>query len=415
LNKDILKQLIIEGHELIKCSDVMRRDIPFEKNGNYVLIGIRRAGKTSLMFQVIKDQIADGLAVEHILYINFEDERLLEFKAEDFNLLIEAHGELFGVKPVFFLDEIHTIKGWEKFVRRLADNKQRVYVTGSNATMLSREIASTLGARFLTQEVQPFTFNEYLKFQGIELIKNWEYSDARFEVRRAFDAYLQFGGFPELLQFSDKKHWLDSLYQKILYGDIVARFDVRNDYAMKLLVKKLAESVTDRISYNRATNLIKSVGVKIGVSTVVEYISHLREAFLIFEVDNILAKLSERESSKKYYFMDHGLLGLFSSKPTSQQLENIVALTLRKNGHEYYFARDAAEIDFVIPQTSTAIQVCHSLQDKNVRERELSAFKKLRDKVSADNNLIITMDETETIKQGDQTIEVVSIWKWLTM
>jgi predicted AAA+ superfamily ATPase len=417
MDKAVIKKILIENHELIERITLTRRAIVLEPQGNYVFIGVRRAGKTFLMFQTIKNRLQSGVPISHILYINFEDERLLEFTARDFETLIDAHQELFSVEPLFFLDEIQVIEGWERFVRRLADSGRRVFVTGSNAKMLSREIASTLGGRFLIKEVMPFSFREYLDSQDVIPDERWEFSGLRHTIRRAFDVYFENGGFPEIAQFVDKRQWLTSLYQKLLYGDLIARHGVRNDYALKLLVKKLAESITDAVSFNRMTNLIKSTGTKVGTSTVIEYLEMLEESFLVISAQNYFARLSERESTKKYYLIDHGLIGLFMDESTSQRMENLIALELRRRGKKLFFAKGHGEVDFLIVEDHTLIQVCYSLQNPAVRKREIDAFKKFREEscegFSAKKLLVITMDETDDFGLSETGIEVIPLWKWL--
>ncbi|MFZ4725152.1 MAG: ATP-binding protein, partial [Paludibacter sp.] len=182
MNKDLIKQVIIENHEFINKVELIERELFVENEGNYVFVGSRRAGKTYCMFQIIKNIIKSGTPIERILYINFEDERLLELKLEDLNLIIDCYREMFNSTPIIFLDEIQIIIGWEKFGRRLADTGYRIFVTGSNATMLSKEIATTLGGRFLIKEIFPFTFTEYLRANNVELENNWEFSSQRFEI-----------------------------------------------------------------------------------------------------------------------------------------------------------------------------------------------------------------------------------------
>jgi predicted AAA+ superfamily ATPase len=420
-DKDMLKRIIIENQEFVERLDVLKRNITFEKRGNYVFTGPRRAGKTFCMFQVIRDLMAEKAPAGSILYINFEDERLLEFTAVDFDLLIEAYKEMFDHTPVFFLDEIQIIPGWDSFVRRLSDLKYRVYVTGSNAKMLSREIASVLGGRFLIKEIYPFSFREFLAARGYRVQKNWEAGSGRFKMRRHFETYFHFGGFPEIMLFDEKRQWLENLYHKMFYGDLIARYKIRNDFALKLLIKKLAESVHTDISYNRIRHIIQSAGVKIGTSTVVEYVSYLLESYLVFESSNYFSKLGERETSKKYYFTDNGLLSLFIINPETRLLENMVACELKRRNKPLYFAKDNEEVDFFIPgisgaggdQESTAIQVCYSLHDPETRERETAALLKLNKKLKAKHLFIITMDEALVIKEGKTNINVIPVMKWI--
>ena len=206
MNKEQIKQIIGENQEFVKDITFMERPFTFEDAGNYVFLGIRRAGKSYLMYQRIHQLLNKGHTIEEILYINFEDERFIGLKSEELNDIKLAYEETFPYQPIFFLDEIQVVDGWEKFVRRLVDKKYRVYVTGSNAKMLSSEIATTLGGRFLIQEVYPYSFREFLLSQDIILKTNWLYTPSlRNEVVRTFDAYFYNGGFPELIAFKDKR------------------------------------------------------------------------------------------------------------------------------------------------------------------------------------------------------------------
>ena len=414
MNKDLIKQVIIENHEFINKVELIEREFFVENEGNYVFVGSRRAGKTYCMFQIIKNIIKTGTPIERILYINFEDERLLELKLDDLNLIIDCFREMFNTIPIIFLDEIQIINGWEKFGRRLADTGYRIFITGSNATMLSKEIATTLGGRFLIKEIFPFTFTEYLRANNVELENNWEFSSQRFEIRKQFDTYFYFGGFPEILKFKEKRMWLDNLYQKIFYGDLIARYKIRNDFALKLLIKKMAESLHDEVSFNRIKNIIQSTGTKIGTATVVEYTSYLEESWLVFGIKNYLAKISERETSKKYYFIDNGILSLFLQKPETILLENIVACKLKQlYDNQLYYIRTQVEVDFYIPMTKTLIQVSYSIDNFETENREIESLLKVNETIAAENLIIITLDNEKVVTRNLVEVKVIPVWKWL--
>ena len=416
MDKDIFKQIIIENQEFISTVPLINRELFIEEHGNYVFVGSRRAGKTYTMFQIMKQMITNGLSVESILYINFEDERLLELKPEGLSLVIDAYKELFNRQPIIFLDEVQSVSGWEKFARRLADQAYRIFVTGSNAQMLSNEIATTLGGRFLIQEIYPFSFNEYLIANGQLLFDNWEFSSQRFEVRRLFDDYFHFGGFPEILKFKEKRIWLNNLYQKIFFGDLIARYKIRNDFAMKLIVKKMAESIHDEMSFNRVKNIIQSTGIKIGTSTVIEYLLFLEETWLMFSIQNYLSKINDRESQKKFYFIDNGILSLFLLRPETILLENIVAIALyRRFKDQFFYLRGQNEVDFYIPQERCLIQVAYNLTLSDTKVREENALVKNYPGVEVNRRMIITMDTEKVYEVDNCKIEVIPVWKWLVM
>lgn len=414
MNKEIIKQIIIENQEFIKDVNLYERDNKLEKQGNYVLIGARRAGKTYTMLKYIKDTISRGTDLSQILYINFEDERLIELKASDLNQIVEAFRELFNDKPLIFLDEIQNIQGWEKFARRLADQNYHVFITGSNAQMLSREIATILGGRFQIYEVFPLSFEEYLKMNHLIPEKNWEYSSQRFEIRKLFETYFYFGGFPEINKFDEKKLWLRNLYSKIFFGDIITRYKIRNDFALKILVKKLAESVHDEITFTRIRNIIQSSGIKIGTATIIEYLSHLNESWLVFKIENYFAKITEKETSGKYYFIDNGILSLFLLNPETILLENIVALQLkRKYGNDFYFLKKNYEVDFYVPEEKLMLQVSHKQTKPETENREINAMQVLSDTIETKSMVIITLDIEKQVDSGKNKISFIPVWKWL--
>ena len=414
MDKETIKQILIENHEFISKVELVKRDVFFEEAGNYVLVGSGRAGKTYCMLQVIKEMLSKGADLSSILYINFEDERLLELKVSELNLIVDAFKELFSTTPVYFLDEIQNIDGWEKFARRLADSGDKVFITGSNAKMLSREIATTLGGRFIIKEIYPFNFKEYLTANKIVVENNWEYGSQRFEIRKQFESYFYFGGFPEILKFDQKRQWLDNLYQKIFYGDLVARYKIRNEFALKLTVKKLAENIHDEVSFNRIKNIIQSTGTKIGTSTVLEYISFLQESWLVFGVKNYLAKISDRETKKKYYFTDNGILNLFLINPAIILLENIVAVKLRQlYAEQFYYVKLNNEVDFYIPSEKMLIQVCYSMRNTETEKREINTLLKINEVIKAEFLAIITLDEERTENMNGSEINILPVWKWL--
>lgn len=415
MDKDTIRGLIIENQEFVLNRKFIERPFRLEEQGNYVFLGLRRSGKSYLMYQQIHRLLKQGHAIEEILYINFEDDRLSELKLEDLSEIKRCYEELYHHTPIFFLDEIQIITGWEKFVRRLADTDYRVYVTGSNAQMLSSEIATTLGGRFLIQEVYPYSFGEFLHMLGVSPEEHWLYQPrVRSEVVRAFDIYFHFGGLPELFQFEDKRSWLSSLYQKIFFGDLIARYGIRNSNAMKLLVKKLAESVKQPSSYSRLVNIISTAGAKVGTQTIIEYLSYAEETWLIFSVENYAAKFAEKESIKKYYFRDNGLLNLFLFDPETSLLENLVAITLRKKyGDGLYFYNQNIEVDFYIPDSRLAIQVSYNISDEDTLKREVNALLKSSNYLDTVQMLIITRDDKRTIERDGKTIQVVPVWEWL--
>lgn len=421
MNRDTLKQIMIDQKEIYLNNTIITRQYLLEENVNYCFVGIRRTGKSYLMYQQIKQLESKGVPLSQIVYVNFEDERLLETKVTDLNTILEIGLEMSGSanKPYLFLDEIQNINGWEKFVRRIADMKYRINITGSNSKMLSSEIASTLGGRFIIMNVYPYSFTEYLTANHRE--KN--YLDVistqdRADVLSLYNEYVTFGAFPELVDIKNKRAFLSSIYQTIYLGDIITRNKISNDFAIKLILKKIAESVTKPLSFSRLTNILKSTGMAIGKQTVINYVGYMTDSYLLFTPQNYAAKLVDKETSPKYYFMDTGLLGLMLLDSKSAQLENLVAIELiRRYGVENVFSfENNVEIDFYIPSESLAIQVSlQVLDDIDTKERETRAFAKLNNFIPDSKCIIITNSEETNLEYDGIDIEVIPIWKWLLM
>jgi predicted AAA+ superfamily ATPase len=304
---------------------------------------------------------------------------------------------------------------WQKYVRRLADEGLRVYVTGSNAEMLSNEIATTLGGRYINLEILPLSFSEYLRFQGISFTKKMIYSKDRFVIIKEYNNYLHYGGFPELLKFENKREFLSSVYQKLFYGDIIARYKVSNVQVLKLLVKKIAESVNNETSVNRIKNLITSTGVSIGSNTLFEYLNYLESSYLIGTVSNFYSKFSEKETNKKYYFLDNGILGLFLNDQPTKLLENQVYIELRRKGYVTYFLKRTNEVDFYIPEKQWLIQVSYSIHNPETYQREIKRLVSAMKELNLLEGTIITYDEENTIHIDNFTIHVKPAWKWLLL
>lgn len=411
MEKALLKQIIVESLEFAKKPQVNQRTYQLEKHANYAFCGIRRCGKSYRIYSE-----AQGLIKKNIpfVFLNFEDERFIEFKVHHFQLIVECANELFGKCIYFFFDEIHNIDGWEKFARRLADQQYKVYISGSNAKMLSKEVGSTLGGRFMVQEVFPLSFKEYLSFRKIEPKKNFEFSEERFKIKEQFSDFFRNGGFPELLRFANAKEYLSNIYMKVFYGDLIARNAIQNEHVLRLLIKKLAESVNNETSLNRIKNLIISTGAKIGSNTIPDYLQYLNDAYLIFPLKNYASQFSERESKKKYYFIDQGVLNLFLINQDSKLLENIVFLHLyKKYGDGLFYYKRNHEVDFYIPQEKLLVQSSYSISDFETKKREIKALESVSKDLDANKALIITYDEdgSEQAKFGEVIIKPV--WRWL--
>lgn len=415
MNHNTLKNIIFDHHEIIKSFDIVERDYAFDMNANYVLVGLRRAGKSTLLYKLVKDLIARGTDWEQIIYINFEDDRLEEFSSADFNDILEVQAELTSKKGWFFLDEIQIIDGWEKFARRLADSKEHVFITGSNAKILSSEIEEHLGGRYLTKYITPYNFKEFLTAKKIDFDQKAIIgTKSQGNIRRAFDEYFHFGGFPESLNLIDKRGYVSSIYQKILLGDMASRNSIRNISALKIMMKKIAESVKDELSYSKLHNILKTIGISISKDVVIDYISYAKDSYLIFAVRNYFSKFVDRETTPKYYYNENGLLNLFLFDSETRLLENLVAITLHNKYEEIYYLKSKnLDADFFIPENGTVVQVSYSLKN-NADDREIaSILEAAKTMKEADRFVIITFEEEKELEIDGTKIEAIPIWKWL--
>ena len=219
-----------------------------------------------------------------------------------------------------------------------------------------------------------------------------------------------------MIAFKDKRSWLSGLYQKIFFGDLVARYALRNSDSMSLLVKKLAESVMQPSSYNRLKNIVSSAGESVGVRTVIDYVGYLEETWLIFSIENYAARFAERESNRKYYFIDNGILNLFIFNPETLLLENLVAVSLyRMVGKELYFYNQNVEVDFYIPDQKWLVQASYNISDTQTFTREVNGLLKTAKFLKAEKLQIVTRNEERTVEQDGFTIEVIPIWKWMIL
>lgn len=420
MDKQLLKQILRDNQQEVVRYRIEPREFKFDAFPCCVLVGVRRAGKSYMLYQRIQQLLGEGKLWDEMLYLNFEDERLENFTAEDFNRLLECHQEMYGKRPMLFLDEIQNIGHWEKFARRMADAGYTIYITGSNAKMLSGEINTTLGGRFLTSEVYPYSFKEYANVHGVSLLPNDLLStEGRSAAVRCFNEYLHDGGLPASALLPAKRDYLSSVFQKIYLGDIIARNGITNVAGIRVLIRKIAESVCRPISFNRMNNLLSSVGGRLSLATTIKYVEHCEEAWLLVRLRNYAACLADKESNCKYYFIDNGILNLFLIDKDSMLLENLVALQLlRKYGHDVdnervFFYNENFEVDFYIPEEELAIQVCYSLRDEETLNRELDALKKLPKRHECRRRIILTFDEETSFTDLHGTIEVIPCWKWM--
>ena len=414
MQHELLKRVILEQHEVIRRAEIVPRSITLSPEVNQVLTGIRRAGKSTLLYSLVQQLVASGVDWNRIIYVNFEDERLTEMTATDLNDILAVQSEMSDQRGYFFFDEIQNIPGWEKFARRMADRHESIQITGSNAKMLSREIGSTLGGRFLDKHIWPYSFEEYLRAIGTpcgetEMIE----TVAHGRIRAGCNAYLEEGGLPESIRYPSKRDYISSVYQKILLGDIVTRNNLRNSNAVALLVKKIAETVMHAVSYANLYGNLKAIGIKVSKDTIIEYVNYIMDSYLVFKLYNHFSAFAERETTPKYYFVDNGILNLFLADKKSALLENAVAVWLRKHyGEEVCYLKSSTtglDIDFFIPSEHTAIQVCLQVNDHSA-DREIGNLLKASAIMPDLNRLIIVTSEGACSRHPDHSeIELIPI------
>ena len=415
MDREIMRRVILEYQDVISQIQLVERPFAFEERGNYVFVGVRQAGKSYLLYQQAQQLLRAGHEIEEIVYVNFDDERISDMDKDDFDLILQAQRTLSDHQPILFLDEIQNVEGWEHFARRLANQKYQVYITGSNARMLSRDIATVLGGRFWMQNVFTYSFEEYLKARQISLRKNWQSSRQRDEIAKEFNSYFYYGGFPELVNVIDKRSWLNGIFRKILFNDVIVRNSIRNEEALRMTIRRMADCVKQPTSYNRICNLVKSTGVSTSVQSIIDFAKYLRESCLVFAVENYASKFVERETIKKHYFIDNGLLNIFLTDPDTSLLENLCAIHLHKRyGTDLYYYNKDIEVDFFIPDEGKAIQVCFRLGEDETTKREVQALEKL-DKAFDLQELIIVSRDTEDVipLRNGKSIQVIPVWKWL--
>lgn len=414
-SREILRHLVIQQkNQIEKGGDYIERSIlpevldAFSDNRVLILTGIRRCGKSTLLKQIMQKKT-------RYCYINFEDERLLDFRAEDFETLNEVLFEVYGVPEIYFFDEIQNIDRFETFVRRLQDQGKKVVITGSNAALLSREFGTRLTGRYKLFSVYPFSFAEFLRFNRIGTGRDSSYlTEERVRLISAFETYTQTGGMPEYLKNSDPDY-IRTLYDNILYRDIIARYSIRRQRLVRELVGMLASSIALPFTYN---SLKKTLGLKNAI-TVKEYISYLSGAYLFFELSRFDYSVKKQlNSPRKIYMIDtaFGILNGFSSLPnTGRLLENIVFVELLRRGSEVYYYSGDRECDFIIRRgrkITRAIQVCHELNNDN-EDREIGGIFEAMDSFGLHEGMILTSHQEETRKLGDSTITIQPVWKWL--
>lgn len=410
MEKNTITQIILEQKKIFNRDiTIIPREIPKNIVNSpkiIVITGVRRSGKSTLLRQLSKNYAQFN-------YINFEDERLIDFTYRDFNTLLEAFLGLHPESRVFFFDEIQEIKGWEKFVRRLFTEGYKLYVTGSNATLLSSEIATSITGRNLKIELYPFSFKEYLSYHNTPIKKIFTTKEKAMISKQSAD-YIQFGGFPEILQSKDFEE-LNQIYQDIIIKDLLVRRKIRDSKDFRELSLFLLSNISKKISYNNLKELLEFSTT----SKIKNYIDFLCEAYIFFTINKYDASLKKQMvNKKKVYAIDTGIVNAVSfqfSENKGRLLENVVFLELKRRYKDIYYFEDKNECDFIIKVGRTitqAIQVADSLSDPQTKKREIEGLLSAMNFFGLKKGYIITSDIEEQLTEENKQITIIPFWKW---
>jgi uncharacterized protein len=413
--KEVLRQVVVQQRGMVYPAEgIVKREAEDEINEWFpddriiILTGLRRCGKSTILRQLMKDKTG-------YCYVNFEDERFIDFMAQEFESLNEVLTEVYGSPKTYFFDEIQNIDKFESFVRRLQDAKNKIVITGSNASLLSKELGTRLTGRYKSFEVYPFSFREYLSFNGISPVKDWPYlTEKKALLQKEFDEYLQIGGLPEYLKNKDLDY-IRTVYENILYRDIISRYAVKRQKTLKELANLLASNISCKFTYN---SLKKTLGLS-NAQTVKEYISYLANSYLFFEVQKYDYSLKKRLASpRKIYLIDPSfsmIAGTNFSGNLGKKLENAVYIELKRKNKEVYYFEGKNECDFLTKEgtkITQAIQVCYVLNEEN-KERETKGLLEAMETHKLKEGLILTYEQEEEISIANKQIKVTPAWKWM--
>jgi len=427
--KELFKTLIA----LIQAElpfDRMEREmvIPEDPDSIITVPGVRRAGKSSLLMLAVNKLLATGIKKEQILWINFDDERLSGMQTEELDEVLSAYREMFpdiNMKDVYmFFDEIQSVVGWDLFVLRVFKSYcPHVYVTGSNAKLLSQEISTALRGWTLDYEMLPLSFSEYCRFTGIDAHSYLESDKAKRYA--AMENYIHGGGFPQVVLTPDKSTKLKRLqgyFNTMLLRDLVERHRIRNIEGLRYFLKRIMLNLTKTTSINGIFNDMRSSGANVNKDDLYDWADWAVEAYMFVRFPKYSASLvKENQSLRKYYVIDTGMrqaVLMPQSTDNGKLLENIVALDLfrRRGGdRKIFYWMEKHECDFVLQRNELVeelIQVCWAL-DEDTRQREIDGLKEAAKGTKCNKLTMVTRDQHETIEENGYTIEVVGIEEWL--
>ncbi len=425
-DKNTLKTIITDNQDLPKIDIWPRKlTIPLNTNKIITLAGVRRSGKTYHLFNLIRTLKSQGVAANKILYINFEDERL-QLKIDQLDLIIESFRELYPEQDLsecyFFFDEIQEVEGWEKFVNRVYSSlTKNVFITGSNAKLLSKEIATALRGRTITYEVFPLAFSEYVSILAPDI--NPQSSQGKAQIINLFNQFLYDGGFPELIkQTTEIKHkTLQEYFNVMVIRDLIERYDISQGAILKYFCKRVVANTAGEFSVNKIYREFKSQGYQISKNTLYDYQDYLEAIYLARFIPKYSHSVVKTEmSQKKSYVIDTGLgtaLDYKLEKDQGRLLETLVALELLKQNKQVTYQQNGSECDFVIMeknQVVAAIQVTFTLNDGETKEREIKGLINACKKFNLKQGYILTHNQEDELEQDSIKISIIPTWKYFT-
>jgi len=422
--KQILKTIIKDFHlKPLPPFKPRHLAVPLDLDKIITIIGPRRAGKTWYLFQLMASLEKLDIKREQILYLNFEDERLdLD---TGYDQILDAYLELYPDQKLdelyIFFDEIQEIPDWEKYVRRLYDTiSRKIFLTGSNAKMLSKEIASSLRGRSLSFEIMPLSFSEFLSFKSIDS-KDTYSTKNRAKIQNSFEEYLTWGGYPELVDMETryKANILQEYFNVMLYRDLMDRYEIRDASILKYLIKRLIGSFTKEFSINKLYNDLKSRGIRIGKDSIYRLMDRIFSVYMVTYVEKYDPAVVKREmSNKKIYLYDNGIASAIRyafSEDRGKFLENIVFTGIRSTTEAVFFLKNGYECDFaVFPETDkpVLIQVTQTLGRDNL-SREINGLEKAGKRIKNSRSILIAGDVAVPSDSLPKWVEVKTAYEWL--
>jgi predicted AAA+ superfamily ATPase len=419
--KEAFKYIIKEFHESARPDFIERQLVIPDTTKVISLVGPRRAGKTFYFYQLIHNLRKNNIDPALILYINFEDDRILPLQSSDLNEILEAYYELYpentGKMLYLFFDEIQNVENWEVFIRRIDDTKNaKIYITGSSSKLLSQEIATSLRGRTLSYHMYTLGFEEFLRMKQVILEKDFEYTEKRYLVKNLFNEYLYSGGYPEVVLESEemRRDILKNYFELIIYRDIVERFSIRNTTLLKNLLKYLITNISTQFSVSAYYKAVKN-DMAVSKETIIEYLSYLEDINLIYLVPFFSYSLKRQQvNPRKVYCADNGLRNAVSfrfSKDEGRLAENLVFLELKRRGEDLYYWKSRGEVDFVFSDDENLITALNVSYTDMLAERETNSLLEFKEEFGTKvKELILLTEDTDKVEGG---IRYVPLWKWM--